>query len=398
MLVVPTGATTYADSQLLAVATRLLYQENGILPRIVVPTQRIVLNGVAFEMASVYRVSGSPFMGTYSSVAVTQRHHRLYAVATVAYVKIATLPPPGAGTPTPTPTDIGGFGQSQQGVRSRAIPTLGPAMMSSLAESPAGAARAHAAATPVPLPTDRMRGNPCPAVADAGLIVLDKNCAYTAERRILQSMLSSFTINPRSPDDARPGATVGLDGFAIDSDRTQGFTVAVPAQWAPISLQGAALAVRSPDQNALDVVEVQTSPTVASESDLQADARSVIAQLGTALDSSITYSTTQINGALVVHAVTSLVRISKPNFGSAYAEAIVVVAAYHHRLYAVLGAGVMTQSTMVDSTPVIFPFFSPFTDLARGYQIALDTHTLEAGLAGQAALSLIIDPHVASLQ
>ena len=396
VLVVPTGTTTYADSRLLAVAIRLLSQENEVLPRTQFQTQRMVINGIPFETAAVYRVSGNPYMGTYSSVAVTQRHHRLYAIAAVDYVKVATLPPPGGvATPTPTPD---GFGYSQQSVRSQAVPTIGPAMAASEAVSPAGVAGSQPAAAPVPLSTDRLRGNQCPAVTDAGLITLDKNCAYPAERQAQQSMLSSFTIDPQAPDDSRPAATIGPDGFALYTDNALGFTVAVPAQWAPISLQGTALAVRSPDQNALDVVEVETSATVPSESDLQAAARSVFAQVGTALDSSITYSTTQIDGALTVLAVTPLVRISKPNFGSADARASVVVAAYHHRIYAVLGAGVLTQSTIVDSTPVIYPFFSPFTVLARGYQIKFDTHNLEAGLASQAVLSLIIDPQVAAPQ
>ena len=408
VLVVPTGKTSYSDDQLQAVAIRLLYQENLILSGTPMQAQRVVINNVPFEMVSVYRVSGSPTMGTISTVAVAQQHHRLYAIATVVYNKIASLPPPGAYTPTPTPTGAAGLGLAPNQMRPAAVATVVPAAgMVRIAGSvgprglagavhPAGMQRIPVAAPPTPLPTDHLRGNKCPALADAGLIVIDKNCAYPAERQIVQSMQASFMINPHAPDDRRPAATIGLDGFAIYTDPSEGFTVAVPAQWTLLSLQGTLLAVRSPDQNALDVVQVQTTSNAApSQDDLQSVASADIAEVGTSLPSSITYRATHINGALVVLATTPLVRINKANFNLASARASVMVAAYRHRIYSVLGATVMTQ-TGGDSTPVIYPFFGAFTDLARFYQVVLDTHLQEDGLASQAVLSLVIDPHVAA--
>jgi hypothetical protein len=403
VLVAPTGNTTYTDDELLSVATHLLYQENDVPPQTAIQTKRSIVNTVAYETAAVYRVSGSPSMLTSSSVAVAQRHHRLYAIATVAYYEIATLPPPGSDAVTPTPTqDTGGIGQAPPHLMPAAVPTLVPGpgavrLVGSVGSiRPDGAAPYLAAAPPAPLPSDHLRGNPCPVPTDGGLVVIDKNCAYLAERQVLQSMQSSFTIDPHGADDPRPAATVGLDGFVRVTDAALGFTVAVPAQWATLSLQGTALAVRSPDQNALDVVQVQTGQVASpTQDELQADARAEIAEIGNALASSITYRSAQINGSRVVLAFTPLVSISKPNFNLASARATVIVAAYNHRIYSVLGATVMSQ-TAGDSTPVIYPFFSPFTDLARGYQVKLDTHYQDAGLASQTVLSLVLDPHVAA--
>ena len=141
------------------------------------------------------------------------------------------------------------------------------------------------------------------------------------------------------------------------------------------------------------MIQAQTSTTASpTQDDLQAVARSAIAEIGNALPSSISYRSARINGALEVLATTPLVSISKPNFGLASAQASVLVAAYHGHLYSALGAAVMTQTIVVDPTPVIYPYFSPFTVLARGYQVVLDTHFQEAGLARQAVLSLDVLP------
>jgi len=390
VLVSPTGSRTYTDADLQGVARRLLYQENEVVNSTTVHAARQVIGNATYETASIERASGQPLMLTVTYVAVTQQHHRLYALAGVVYQLVASFPPPGSGdtSPTPTPTPEGGIsGNAAQRGASIALPAATPAS----GESLAGRMSSDPADPPPPLPTDHLRGDPCPAGSDRALVVHDKNCAAPAERQFLASVLESFAIDPHAPNDSRPAASVGIDGYTLFTDQALGFTVAFPGQWAPIPLQGTVRAVRSPDQDALDLVAVETSPVAdPSEADLQAIAANAVAGVGTTTPGAISYQASSGNGVRAVTADALLVVIHRSNFAQDYARVGVVVAAYHGRIYSVLGTAIITSA---DPLPVLYPFFSPFTALARVYQTVVDTRSLEAGLALQAVPTLSIDSH-----
>ncbi len=389
IMVTPTGRTTYSRAELQGIALRLLYQEDNVLSSTSVQTKRLVINGVPYETASAYLVSGLPTMATFLSIGVAQRNHRLFAVAGLVYIQLYTLQQGGPSEPTATPD--GGFGQPiRAGARPLAVaaPT---AVVAPVVAAPAARPWHRPADAPAPPPTSQWRGNRCPSGDDAGLAIADRNCAWRAENAVLQAVASTLTLSVRAPADRLPAATVGVDGFVRYADRAHGYAVSYPAQWAPISVPGTSGAVRSPDQNAAATVGVQSiNASSLAQSDLQSVAAAQIAQVGSALGN-ISYRTTSVNGILYLVAFAPGVGISTANGGLGQAQVGVVVAAYRHRLYSVRGVALTVSST--DATPVLYPYFSPFTPFARGYQNVTDTHGQEAGLALQTALSLVVDPN-----
>ncbi len=84
--------------------------------------------------------------------------------------------------------------------------------------------------------------------------------------------------------------------------------------------------------------------------------------------------------------------------GLGQARIVVVAAAYRHRLYTTTGIGLTVLGAGEDTTRILYPYFSPFSTLARRYQSTLDTHAQEADLALRAALTLFVDPTVPSPQ
>jgi len=396
VMVTPTGRTTYSRAELQGIAVRLLYQEDSILPSTSITTKRVVVNGVPYDTAYAYLVSGLPDMATFASVAVTQRNRRLYAVVALAYVQLYTLPLGGTGgAPTSTP-EAGGGQSAPAGIHP--APAAVPTVPTTLGVAPAAAAPAvhtqdRPRDRPVAPPSPRQwRGNRCPSSSDAGLAIADKNCAWEAEYNTLHAAASSLIIAAHAPADALPAASVGVDGFTRYVDPVRGYAVAYPAQWTPGTVSGAAAAARSSDGNVLVTVGVQSiGASSLGRSDLQSIAATEIGQVGNALGN-ISYTTATVNGILYLVAFAPGVSISTAGGGLGQARVSVAVAANHHRLYSTRGIALMVSST--DATPALSPYFDPFTPFARAYQTSTDTHLQEAGLALQTTLSLVVDSRI----
>lgn len=394
MIVAPSGNRSYTDAALLGVAGRLLYQENYVHDSTRITTKRLVINHVAYQTASYVAFSGvSPSMVTAESVAVTQRHHRLYALVSLVYLEEYSIPTVRSSPPTPTPEAGTGHrlaaptGAGNRGSAPAALPTPLPL---------ARAGWLRPAAPPAPLPTDHWRGNLCHRVDDGGLIIVDRNCASAAEQRTLAAIASTLSFTPGGADDPRPAAAVGVDGFAVATDPAQGFRIEYPAQWMPVSVQGTNGAVRSADQNAVVTLLVRPIDAEAlSPSDLQVAADTQIGHLGTTSPSSVSYHPVRVNGIPFLLATIAYISISTADGGLGSAQGSVVVAAYHHRLYTVIGLGLIVSSSAT-TPPILYPYFSPFTALARAYQSAADTRRQEAALTLQTAQTLFVDPHVQS--
>ncbi len=403
VIVTPTGGRRYADADLRSVALRLLYQENGVVPTAHIQQQRVVVNGVPFETALSFAYSG---VGIYTygaetlvAVLVTQRYNRLYALPAVLYVHQAAQPPSGADTPTPTPEGGEGVapGVGQAGpaaVAPAPVPTAGPvAPARRLVQGPAD--------PPQPLPTDHLRGNPCPDASDGPLIIRDKNCAYTAEAQALTALQNSFHFTAQATPDRRPVALVGADGFAVAADPALGVRLEYPAPWTAVSVPNTNAGLRSADHNALVTLTVQrTAAETLGTSDLQSLADSQIAQVVNGppptFRGQVSYQTLRVNGILYLRALAPTAQISSPTAGALQAAVSVTVASYHHRVYS-LRAIALTYLGSLDAnsaSPAVYPFFTPFTTLARLTQSTADLLLQQSNLALQTTLSLFIDPHV----
>jgi len=398
VIVTPTGDRVYSGPELRDVALRLLAQENQISPLVKIQTQRVVVNGVAYQAAGGYLISGSPLMASVAAVAVTQRHHRLYAIANLAYLQVYTAPPAGPGF-SPTDTPVGGNAEPAR----PALPAL-PAAVSTVvaarADAAAGSAqgqgrqipRQRPSDPPAPLPTDRLRGNRCRTSQDAGLAVVDRNCAFNADRQALVTMFSTFTIDPAAADDRRPAAAVGVDGFRSVSDPARGYRIAYPAQWARVPAPGTLAFARSADQNAgVGVTIAPIDAASLSEADLSAAADHQLATVAT-YPGALVHQTVHAGGATYVVAFASGAGVTTPGGGLGQARVVVVATASRHRLYTTTGIGLTVLGAGEDATPILYPYFAPFSTLARWYQSIPDTHAQEAGLAFQAALTLVVDP------
>jgi len=82
--------------------------------------------------------------------------------------------------------------------------------------------------------------------------------------------------------------------------------------------------------------------------------------------------------------------------GSLQAQVSVTVASYHHRVYS-LRAIALTYLASLDANgapPAVYPYFNPFTTLARSTQSTVDLLGQQSDLAAQTTWSLSIDPHV----
>ncbi len=392
VIVAPTGSRVYSGRELQDVALRLLAQENQISPVVKIETRRVVVNGVAYQTAGGYLISGFPLMATVAAVAVTQRHHRLYAIASLVYLQVYTAPPAGSGfSPTDTPVGNAEPARPAQPVAvSTAIAARGGA-------TPGGAqgrqiSRQRPSDPPAPLPTDRLRGNRCRTSQDAGLAVVDRNCAFNADRQALVTIFSSFTIDPAAADDRRPAAAVGVDGFRSVSDPAQGYRIAYPAQWARVPAPGTFAFARSADQNAgVGVTIAPIDAASLSEADLRAAADHQLATVATS-PGALVHQTVHAGGATYVVAFASGAGVTTPGGGLGQAQVVVVATAYRHRLYTTTGIGLTVLGAGEDATPILYPYFAPFSTLARRYQSTLDTHAQEVGLALRAALTLFVDP------
>jgi len=408
VIVAPAGSRRYSNAELQSVALRLLYQENGVVPTTPVQQQRIVVNGVTFQTAAAPSFSGSGY--TYSSatsisVWVTQRYNRLYAIAGLVYFQQAAPPPPGSSNePTPTPAsgngaapDVWHSSQHNSQVSAAApapLPTTGPA---TTARRPAQGL----ADPPAPLPTDRLRGNPCPSSGDGGFIIRDKNCAAGLEHRLLTAMASSFSFTRQAAADRHPAAQVGVDGFAVASDAALGVRLEYPAQWKAVSAPHANAGLQSADRNVLVTLAVQrTDAETVGMSDLQSLADSQISQVVNGppptFRGQVSYQTMRVNGILYLRALAPNAQISSPSAGALQAAVSVTVASYHHRVYS-LRAFTLTYLGSLDANsapPAVYPYFTPFTTLARLTQSTADLLLQQSNLAVQTTLSLFIDPHV----
>jgi hypothetical protein len=404
VFVVPTGSATYSATDLQNLALRLISQQSP-LPTVATlegyarisqeVIKKLVANHTTYQSVTADLTYGG-HMVCYArmSVAVAQQHRRLYVVAALVYESIAGLPPGGSGsTDTPTP---GGFAVAPGSAH--------PAAMATAVAGPMMAHDHHAASerpsdAPAPLPTDRERGNLCRTQDDAGLVFLDKNCAATRYSNAMLQAFSSINIAARAAADPRPAPVIGADGFATYASPAQGVTVHYPAQWTPVSVPGALGAVQSPDQTALVLLVVQPTNAALSEADLQSIADRQIAQVGSVVLQPV-HKTITMNGVPAVIALASSVGINTGSMvGSA--QVSVLVTAYHHRLYLTRAATLLVHSGIGDQIPVIYPYFSPFTALARRAVFdfepvtgALFTHNYDLGLAFDTALSMTVDPHV----
>ncbi len=397
IMMTPTGRTTYTRAERQGIAVRLLYQEDDILPSTTVRTQTLTVNGVSYDTASAYLTSGLPDMSTFASVAVTQRNRRLYAVVALVYIQLYTLPR-GGPEQNPTETPAAGRGTAAHAAGYPAVVAAPTAAAAAAAVAARPGTRSedrlqgYPVAAPVPPSSGQWRGNRCPSSSDAGLAIADKNCAWEAEYNALHAAAATLTIAAHAPADALPAARVGVDGFARSVDPSRGYMVAYPAQWTPVSVPSTDAAARSPDGNVLVAVGVQSIGTPSlGQGDLRSVAAAEIGQVGNALGN-ISYTTATVNGILYLVAFAPGVSLSTPGGGLGQARVSVAVAADHHRLYSTRGIALMVSST--DATPVLSPYFDPFTAFARAYQTSTDTHLQEAGLALQTTLSLIVDPRI----
>ncbi len=281
VIVVPTGNRVYSSPELQDVAFRLLAQENQVSPVVQIQTKRVVVNGAPYETVGGYLISGVPLMATIASVAVTQRHHRLYAIATLVYLQVYTTPPAGTG-PTPTDTPIGNAEPAQR-LQPAAVSTAVAGRYDvSVGDGDRRIARERPADPPAPLPTDLLRGNRCRTSQDAGLAVVDRNCAFRAELQAMMTMLSTFTIDTAAADDRRPAAAVGVDGFTSISDPAQGYRLAYPAQWARVPAPGTVAFARSADRTAgVGVTVSQIDAASLSEGNLRSAADHQLATVAT---------------------------------------------------------------------------------------------------------------------
>jgi len=403
--VTPTGSRRYSDAELQRVALRLLYQENGVGPT-KPETKRVVINGVPFETARSYTFPGAGIY-TYSAVivvevGVTQRYNRLYALTAVVYLRQSAEPPPGGSAPTPTPTAAGGFGVApggeQRNQEEAAAPTPLPpvglaAVARRLGQGPAG--------PPPPLPTDHLRGNPCPDASDGGLVIRDKNCAFKAESQAVNAIVSSFRFTPRALADPRPAAPVGVDGFALAADPALGVRVEYPAQWKAVAVPNTNAGLQSIDNNALVTLTVQRTATeTLGTSDLQAIADSQIAQVlkGPPPTSSgpVSYQTVRDNGILYLRALAPRANIvPSSGGGDLLAQVNVTVASYHHRVYSLRAIALTFLAINADAVPpAVYPYFTPFTTLARSMQSTAGLLDQQRDLAAQTTWSLFVDPRV----
>jgi len=395
VIVAPTGNRVYSGPELQDVAFRLLAQENHLSPSVQIQTKRVVVNGVAYETAFGYLISGVPLMATLASVAVTQRHHRLYAIANLVYLQVYTTPPAGSG-PAPTDTPYGNA-QPPRRLQPAAVSTAGAGRHDAAL---AGAGdrqipRERPSDPPAPLPTDRLRGNRCRTFQDDGLAVVDRNCAYKAELQATMTTLSTFTIDRAATDDHRPAA-VGVDGFTSVSDPALGYRIEYPAQWTRVPAPGTRVFVRSADQNAgVGVTVARIDAASLSEPDLRSAADHQLATVATQ-PGPLVHRTVHVGGAAYVVALASGAGVTTPAGGLGQARILVVATASHHRLYTATGLGLTVLGAGEDTTAVLYPYFAPFTTLARRYQGTQDTHAQEADLALRAALTLFIDPHAPS--
>lgn len=399
VVVTPTGNTVYSATDLQNVAARLIAQESylpsvatlmGSTPISHEVTKKQVINHVTYQIVSANLLYGGHMVCSVEmTVAVTQQHHRLYAVAAIVYAAIFGLPP-GGGEPTDTPVP-GDSGISPQQVIPAVVATAVPSGLAPASSAVPAAAVADAG--PVPLPTDRERGNLCRTSDDVGLIFLDKNCAAGADTNAMLQAGASMRIAPQAATDRRAAAVVGADGFATYVDPGRGALVRYPAQWTPVAVSGAVAAVESPDQNSLIALfEQPITASSLSSADLQSIANQQIGQIGSAITPPV-FKTIRLGSISAFLGLDSAVGIDTGNVVG-QAQVTVVVAVIHQRICVVRAATLVVSSSLTQAT-VIYPYFTPFTTLARRAVFDFESATVplfsraqDVGLGFASALSL----------
>jgi hypothetical protein len=368
VMVTPIGAMRYSATDLQNVAERLMSQENplpgvaalvGYTPAAKATIKQQVINHVTFQVVSSELLYGGHMVCFVDmGVEVTQRYHRLYTVAAVVYRSIAGLPPGGEGEPTATPLP-GASGASPQRVNPAA---MAPSFPTDLAQGfSVQPADSRVGAEPPPLPTDRERGNLCRTPDDGGLTFLDKNCAGALEVTLLVQSMASVRLAPGA-DDTRPAATVGPDGFGIYVDPSRSAMVRYPVQWTPVSVSSALAAVEAPDRDSLIALYEEQTSSALSQSDLQSIAEQQILDVGRPVFAP-TFKTINLDGTSALLALANGVGI---NTGNTVGEAQVsVIVAVIHQRVVVARAETLLVSNNISIAQVTYPYFTPFTTLAR---------------------------------
>jgi hypothetical protein len=188
---------------------------------------------------------------------------------------------------------------------------------------------------------------------------------------------------------------VGVDGFTVATSSSLGVRVEYPAQWSTVSVPDTNIAVRSADQNAAFEVAVnRTSAATLAQSDLESYASSLIAQVASATAPS--YQALQVGGVEYVRALAPTAVITEASGAYVQAQVSVCVASYRHRAYSLRAVALTYLSTPEEnwSPPALYPYFSPFTTLARSSQSTADLLQQQSELAAQTAWSLYVDPQV----
>ncbi len=210
-----------------------------------------------------------------------------------------------------------------------------------------------------------------------------------------------FRFTPRATPNRRPEAPVGADGFAVAVDSALGVRLEYPAHWKAVSVPNTNAGLQSADRNTLVTLVVQrTDAETLGASDLQSIADSQISQVVNGPPPTYTrlvsYQAMWVNGILYLRALAPHASITSSSAGNLQAAVSVTVASYHHRVYA-LRAIALTYLGSLDANgapPAVYPYFIPFTTLARLTQSTVDLLQQQSDLAVQTTLSLYIDPHV----
>jgi len=188
-------------------------------------------------------------------------------------------------------------------------------------------------------------------------------------------------------------AEVGVDGFATATDPALGVRLEYPTQWTAVSVPNTNAGLQSADQTVLVTLQAQrTDAETLGPSDLQSVANAQIAQVSNGLPPS-SYQTMRINGVLYLRAFipSTITRVGNGMIG----QVSVTVASYRHRLYSLRAIALNSTGGSVGfSAPDVYPYFSPFTTLARLTHNTGGLQSQEGNLAAQTTLSLFIDPHV----
>ena len=409
VVVAPTGAKRYADSDLRLVADDFIRQQDTVQGNHIRHSV-LTINQVRYSVATTtFRHGGETQSDSWMVVLTTAQRRRLYLFAGLVYDCTIHFPQGGGegdqqATAIPTDVPIDGSGYVVAPVRDGGAGGLATPE----AGGPAGAAP-RPSLTPVAAPRSApaapaaARGpaaarlthdNSCGALALSGLDVVKVNPFYGAERLLAAASLRTVSLDARLADDRQPAPAVGVDGFARFADPATGFGIGYPAQWQPIPNPGAIFTVRAPDKKATVSVRIQpTGGRMYSAGDLQAIADHQIYQVGQVLGT-ISHRAVTLHGAMAVVADAPLVDI-----GFAQSRVTAKVAVYHRRIYASVAWVFHAGADSSDFSDVQAAFFAPYDVYARaaGWSF-VDTHNEAEQLALAALDTVFIDPRVANDQ